>query len=98
MSGTDATAAAIFVTALAVLAYIYFGYPALIWVIARLRPRPVAKQSIHPSVSLLVPVHNEQAILREKLENCLSLEYPRDELEVLVLSDGSDDASAAPRL
>jgi len=40
-----ALAAATFVLSLAVCVYIYFGYPALIFVLSRLRPRPVRRNS-----------------------------------------------------
>ena len=44
-----------------------------------------------PSVSLVISAYNEQDIIREKIENALQLNYPREQLEVMVISDASDD-------
>lgn len=48
-----------------------------------------------PSVSVLIPAHNEAERIAQKIENVLALDYPANRLEVLVASDGSDDATAA---
>lgn len=45
-------------------------------------------------VSVLVPAHNEAGRIQGKIENLLSLDYPRDRLEILVASDGSTDGTA----
>lgn len=72
--------------------YAYVGYPALIGLAARVRPAPaVRKGDGEPEVSLLVLVHNEESTLAGKLESVLGLQYPRERLEVLVVSDGSTD-------
>lgn len=44
-----------------------------------------------PSVALVIAAYNEEEIIAEKIENSLDLEYPRDELEIIVFSDASDD-------
>lgn len=78
----------------AVVAYSYVGYPALVAVLAWLRPAPpVGKAPIEPRVTLLIVAHNEEARIEEKLRNCLEVDYPRDRLEVLVASDGSCDGT-----
>jgi cellulose synthase/poly-beta-1,6-N-acetylglucosamine synthase-like glycosyltransferase len=46
-----------------------------------------------PSVTLLIAAHNEERWIRERIENALEMDYPRDKLEVLVASDGSRDAT-----
>lgn len=48
-----------------------------------------------PRVSVLIAAHNEEAVIRAKLENTLGLDYPRDRLEILVGSDGSTDRTDA---
>jgi cellulose synthase/poly-beta-1,6-N-acetylglucosamine synthase-like glycosyltransferase len=53
------------------------------------RPHP----TLAPTVTLVVPAHNEESCILEKLSNCLSLDYPEDKLEVLVGNDGSTDAT-----
>lgn len=79
-------------SALALLGYAYFGYPLLLACLPP-RRRPRIPLAAYPSVTLIVPAHDEEAVLRRKLENALALEYPGP-LEILVASDGSTDATA----
>jgi cellulose synthase/poly-beta-1,6-N-acetylglucosamine synthase-like glycosyltransferase len=79
--------------ALALVAYTYVGFPLLLAVRARLRPRPWREADVTPSVSLVVCAHNEAAAIGAKLENTLALDWPRERLQVLVASDGSTDAT-----
>jgi biofilm PGA synthesis N-glycosyltransferase PgaC len=80
------------------LAWTYFGYPLLMAIRAKIQPRPVAKCSVEsaalPSITLLIPAYNEADVIRRKLTNTLTLTYPRDRLEILVVDDGSDDSTA----
>lgn len=91
----NALALTLFVVAATVTVYIYFGYPALICVMARLRPRPVRRADITPSMTLLVPTFNEEAVIEQKIRNALALDYPREQLEILIVSDGCTDATCA---
>jgi cellulose synthase/poly-beta-1,6-N-acetylglucosamine synthase-like glycosyltransferase len=76
------------------LAYVYFVYPALLYVLAQLfGRRPAARADYEPTVTLLIAAHNEQAVIEEKIRNCLALDYPKDKLEVVIASDGSDDGT-----
>jgi cellulose synthase/poly-beta-1,6-N-acetylglucosamine synthase-like glycosyltransferase len=84
-------AALTFWAALGVLAYVYIGYPCLVFVLAQLRPRPVRKGSDLPTVTFVVAAYNEEPAIAEKLRNTLALEYPADRLEIIVASDGSTD-------
>ena len=77
----------------ALLAYTYAGYPAWLWVRSRLRYRPVKSASSAPSVSIVMIVRNEAAALERKLKNLLSLDYPAGNSEIVVVSDGSNDAT-----
>ncbi|GAB3356795.1 glycosyltransferase family 2 protein [Lysobacter tyrosinilyticus] len=79
--------------ALFLLAYIYVGYPALAIAIARLRPRPVAKATQFPTVTVVIAAYNEEKHIAQKLRNVLDLEYPADRLQVIVTSDASSDAT-----
>ena len=87
----------VFAVTLAAPAYIYFGYPALIYLVSRLRPRPFrpAGDTGEPTATLLVPVYNEETVIEGKIANTLALDYPPDRLETLVVSDGSTDATEA---
>lgn len=73
--------------------YAYLGYPLLLYLLGKVLRRPVAATSAEyaPSVTLIIPVHNEERVIGEKLRNLDSLRYPRDRLVVLIVSDGSTD-------
>jgi cellulose synthase/poly-beta-1,6-N-acetylglucosamine synthase-like glycosyltransferase len=86
-------AAVIFVLALGACAYVYLGYPLLLLVLARLRPRPVRLEPVRPRMSVVVPAYDEGAVIAGKIRNTLENGYPRDLLEVIVASDGSGDAT-----
>lgn len=88
-------ALAVFAFSALVTLYVYFGYPALIYVLARLRPRPIARADVTPSMTLVVPTYNEEGVVERKIRNALALDYPRDRLEVLILSDGCTDATCS---
>ena len=85
----------VFWLAAAVIGYSYLGYPAWLWLRSRWSPRPVRRGSGEPSVSAVMVVRNEEAAIAHKLENLLTLDYPREKLEVVVVSDGSSDGTAA---
>lgn len=46
-----------------------------------------------PSVTLVIVAHNEESVIRERLENALKLKYPKDKLTIIVTSDFSTDAT-----
>jgi len=73
--------------------YAYFGYPLFLAVVARISPKKLnlLPDAELPSVSILIPAHNEEAVIANKLQNTLGLDYPRDRLELVVVSDGSTD-------
>ena len=83
----------VFWLSLAGILYTYFGYPALVWVLARLRPRPWASGPISPTVSIVLAVHNGAALLARQMEHLLGLDYPNIK-EIIVVSDGSSDGTA----
>jgi glycosyltransferase involved in cell wall biosynthesis len=76
---------------LGALAWTHAGYPAAAAVAGRLRPKRVRKDQITPSVTVIVPAYNEEAVIRRRLENLLALDYPADQLEIVVTSDASSD-------
>ncbi|MFQ5804221.1 MAG: glycosyltransferase family 2 protein, partial [Candidatus Methylomirabilales bacterium] len=73
--------------------YTYLGYPLVLWIVTRMRPRDVRKGRIYPSVSVIIAARNEAGKIRDKLLNTLALDYPLDKLEVIVASDASDDGT-----
>lgn len=85
---------ALFWLSLALLVYIYFGYPLLARAVATLRPNPVDKDPEHqPRVSILIAAYNEAKDIEATLLNKLALDYPSDKLEILVISDESGDGT-----
>ena len=83
--------------ALAFAVYTYAGYPLLLLLVAGLRRRrPVpAPPAQWPPLSIVLPVYNEQAVIRRTLENLLQLDYPPERRQILVVSDASTDATDA---
>jgi len=83
----------IFWISLFIVFYAYFGYPIVLALIGKLVRKPVKRPhgDYTPKISVLIPVYNEENVIREKVENTLKLNYPTSEIEVLFISDGSDD-------
>jgi len=84
---------ALFAGAAGLVAYTYVGFPILVLVRGRLRPRPHASGPITPSVSLVIAARNEAGSIGSKLDNLLALDYPPDQLQIIIASDGSDDGT-----
>ncbi|MEJ2264414.1 MAG: glycosyltransferase family 2 protein [Anaerolineales bacterium] len=81
--------------ALILLSYTYVIYPAIIFLRGLLLRKPYKKASITPYVSVIIAAYNEANNIGARLDNLLSLDYPRDLLEVIVASDGSSDGTDA---
>lgn len=88
---------ALFWLAAAVILYTYVGYPVLIGLLARLRPRPwiVAEDGDLPQVDVLVAAYNEADCIAAKIANTRALDYPPDRLALWVVADGSTDDTPA---
>ncbi|HWB57501.1 MAG TPA: glycosyltransferase family 2 protein [Gaiellaceae bacterium] len=78
---------------LAALAWTHVGYPLAAGLLAGVRGRKVAKADTQPSVALIVAAHDEEAVIGERVENALRLDYPRERLEIVVALDGSSDGT-----
>jgi len=83
----------VFWIAAAAIVYSYIGYVAWLGWRSRWSPRPVRRGASEPRVSAVMVVRNEEAIIARKLENLLTLDYPPDKLDVVVVSDGSSDGT-----
>jgi len=82
----------VFWLSLICLLYTYVGYPAVMWMRARLRSQPWKKSPITPSVSIVLAVHNGVSLLARKIEHLLGLDYPNLK-EIIIVSDGSTDGT-----
>ncbi len=70
----------------------YIGYPCVLFALCRIvKPGQTPMPDSWPSVSIIIPAYNEQERIARRIENCLSLDYPGDRLEIIVGSDGSSD-------
>ncbi len=69
------------------------GYPLAAALLARLRTREVRKADVTPAVSVIVPAHDEESVIGARLDNLLALDYPAEQLEIVVVSDGSTDGT-----
>ena len=87
---------AVFWVSVAVLLYAQAAYPLLLIAASRLVPRrPGPASGARPSVSLIVCAHNEEGVIAAKVANARALDWPPELLEIVVCSDGSDDATVA---
>jgi len=83
---------------LAVLLWVWVGYPLILLVASKFKRSsagvyPSLKVYPYPSVSLIIPAHNEEEVMEAKLKNALLLNYP-GKLDVIVALDGSTDHTA----
>ena len=85
----------LFLTALTLGLYIVAGYPLLLGLQARLRPKPIHEKRQRKSVSVVIAVHNGEQFVADKLESILQLDYPPDLIETIVVSDGCTDRTTA---
>lgn len=76
-----------------IIFYTYAGYSFIILLLSLFLSRSVRKKEIYPRVTFLITAYNEEHSIAAKLENTLSLDYPKEKLEVIVASDGSTDAT-----
>ncbi len=83
----------IFWLSLTGILYSYAVYPAIMWILSRLLPRPWKTAAINPSVSVVLAVHNGALLLPGKIKHLLSLDYPNIK-EIILVSDGSTDGTA----
>jgi cellulose synthase/poly-beta-1,6-N-acetylglucosamine synthase-like glycosyltransferase len=85
----------LFWLSLAAIAYPYAIYPALLVLGNRLAGRAphAAAESFQPTVTVLMPVHNERGRIDAKVRNLLALEYPAQKLQLIVIGDGCTDDS-----
>ena len=69
----------------------YILYPLIIRIIGYIWPFEVQASEIEPFVSIIIPAYNESKNIENKIKNTLTLDYPKDKIEIFVGSDGSQD-------
>lgn len=85
----------IFWILLITIAYCYFGYPIVLSIVNLFLRREPKKGEHEPAVSVVLSIWNEEDVIKGKIENLLSLDYPADKIEILIGSDGSTDRTNA---
>lgn len=85
----------VFFSAISLFFYTYFVYPFLLFLLALLKPKKLfltlrTNETI-PSVSLIITAYNEENDIERKIKNSLNLDYPKEKIEIIVVSDGSKD-------
>ncbi len=87
-----------FWTSLFIVFYTYMGYGILLYLLVKVkemfRPRrelPYPTDAELPPLTLFITAYNEEAVVDEKMRNCLALDYPSDKLTILWVTDGSND-------
>ncbi len=85
----------IFIASVGFVVYVLAGYPLLLSLWAKARPRPIRKTALRTRVSIVVPVRNGARWLQAKIRSLLETNYPGDLIDILIVSDGSTDGSDA---
>lgn len=93
----------IFFVLLFIVFYTYLGYGILLWILVKLKRMlvPSYRATDHanekydegelPEVTLFITAYNEEAVVDEKMKNCHELDYPEDKLDIVWVTDGSND-------
>lgn len=71
--------------------YTYLGYPLCLAILKKVRTRPVEKGFCQPQVSVVIAACNEEQTIIRRIDNLLAQDYPSDKLEIIIVSDGSQD-------
>lgn len=77
------------------VAYTYFGYPLLIAAWARFKKQPIQRRPLSLPVTIIISAYNEEQHIEAKLDSCFQQDYAQDLIQVIVVSDGSTDATEA---
>jgi cellulose synthase/poly-beta-1,6-N-acetylglucosamine synthase-like glycosyltransferase len=80
-------------TSIFLIIYPYLIYPLIIAVLGMARPRPVMRAAQFPSMTVLIPAYNEADCIAATIQNKLDQGYPADQLQIIVISDGSTDGT-----
>ena len=83
---------------LLVIFYSYIGYGIIIFAVVKIRslfdrPKQTVEDDFKPDVALIIPAYNEAGCIAAKMNNTLLLDYPKDKLRTIFITDGSTDGS-----
>ncbi len=80
-----------FFFSLAMVLYVYVGYPGLILLIGFFKNKRIGKTNFEPFVTVIIAAYNEEENIEATIKNKLGLDYPSEKIEIIVVSDGSTD-------
>lgn len=81
------------ILSIAIVCYTYLGYPVILFLLSKMKRKEKSLDATNdlPTVSLLVAAWNEEEIMEEKIQNCYKLDYPKDKIQLVFITDGSND-------
>ena len=85
----------VFWFSLLAVVYAYIGYPSILWCLTwrKSSTTPSLRTDAFPVMSVVIPAYNEERVIGEKIRNILDSHYPKEALDVVVLSDCSTDGT-----
>jgi biofilm PGA synthesis N-glycosyltransferase PgaC len=89
----------IFWISIFLIVYTFVGYGFVLYILVKIKglfkkPFVFKSEAILPTVTVLIAAYNEEDIIEEKIENTLSLNYPKDKVQIIFITDGSSDSTA----
>ncbi len=85
----------IFWLLLVLVVYTYLGYALILGLVVKIKAlfkkKPASNEAYEPAVTLVIPAYNEEDFIAEKARNSLALDYPKEKLHILFITDGSTD-------
>ncbi|WP_421943905.1 glycosyltransferase family 2 protein [Pedobacter sp.] len=81
-----------------IVVYTFVGYGLLLFILVRIKrlfikEKTFADQIEFPTVTILVAAYNEEGIIEDKIKNTLELDYPKEKLQIIFITDGSSDST-----
>lgn len=83
----------LFWLSLALVSWTFAGYPFAVLLLSRWLPKRWQEEVFRGTVSMIVAAHNEEDVIRDKVENCLKLDFGPADAEIFIVSDGSVDGT-----
>jgi biofilm PGA synthesis N-glycosyltransferase PgaC len=89
----------IFWISIFLIVYTFVGYGFVLYILVKIKrifkkPFVFKKEALLPTVTVLIAAYNEEDIIEDKIENTLLLNYPKDKIQVIFITDGSSDRTA----
>ena len=88
----------VFWTSVFLTGYAYVGYAVLLWIMVKIKELIKGEKKLHetvefPDVTLLIAAYNEKDYVECKVKNSCELDYPKEKLQQVWVTDGSDDGT-----